>query len=95
MFTTHMEMNLEEGIHEIGIEQIYREVISSYFVVAHVQNQTAVTILERMTDRFKVLVEGGATEVVFQIVGNRIGYEDIYMEESTGPDSDEYEEEIA
>ena len=81
-FVTYVETELEIGKHYIEIEPMFRQTISNYFVVPHIQNMAFVSIIERKDDGFLVLVEGDkSAEVVFEINGKRLGYEDIYMEE--------------
>ncbi|WP_078577446.1 phage tail spike protein [Salipaludibacillus agaradhaerens] len=92
-FVAYTEHVLEEGEHYIEIEPMFLETISptDYFVVPHIQNAAEVVILERKEGKFRVWVQGHTAEVVFEVNGKRRGYEDVYMEESSGP-SDEPEE---
>jgi len=80
-FITYIERELEPGEHYIEIEPMFRETISEYFVVPHIQNMASVYIVEILKNGFKVLVENKPAQVVFEINGKRKGYEDVYMEE--------------
>ena len=81
-FVTYIEKELDIGEHYIEIEPMFMETISDYFVVPHIQNMASVSILERFEDGFRVLIDGEKpAEVVFEVNGKRIGFEDIYMEE--------------
>lgn len=64
------------------LEQLFRQTISDYFVVPHIQNMAEVSILERDEKGFRVLVGEKKAEVVFEINGIRKGYEGVYMEEA-------------
>jgi len=55
-FVTYMEMELETGEHYIEIEPTFRQTISDYFVVPHIQNMAEVSILEEGEKGFRVLV---------------------------------------
>ncbi|MGP4038326.1 phage tail spike protein [Gracilibacillus sp. D59] len=88
-FVAYTEHVLEEGEHVILIEPMFRETISNYFVVPHIQNSAEVTILERLENSFKVLVSERTAEVVFEVNGLRKGFEGVYMEQV------EKEEEVA
>lgn len=80
-FVTYIKKELDIGEHYIEIEPMFRQTISDYFVVPHIQNMASVFIVERKESGFSVLIEGKDAEVVFEVNGKRIGYEDIYMEE--------------
>ena len=80
-FVAYMEKELDIGEHYIEIEPMFRQTISDFFVVPHVQNNADVSILERKRDGFMVLVEKKRAEVVFEVNGVRKGYEGVYMEE--------------
>jgi hypothetical protein len=80
-FVTYIETELEVGEHYIEIEPMFRQTISDYFVVPHIQNMASVYIMKILKNGFKVLVENKPAEVVFEINGRRKGYEDVYMEE--------------
>lgn len=80
-FVTYIETKLEIGKHFIKIEPMFKQTISDYFVVPHIQNMSNVSIIEREEGGFTVLIEEKDAEVVFEVNGKRIGYEDIYMEE--------------
>lgn len=80
-FVTYVEKELPIGEHYIEIEPMFRQTISDYFVVPHIQNMASVYIVEILKNGFKVLVENKPAQVVFEINGRRKGYEDVYMEE--------------
>jgi hypothetical protein len=80
-FVTYIEKELPIGEHYIEIEPMFRQTISSYFVVPHVQNMSSVSIVEIEENGFGVLVEDKPAKAVFEVNGKRKGYEDIYMEE--------------
>ena len=44
---------------------MFRQTISDYFVVPHIQNMASVSIVERKEDGFMIMVEDKSADVIF------------------------------
>ena len=87
-FVTYMEMILPVGTHTIPIEPMFAETISEFFVVPHVQFGGDVKLLSKTDTSFTVEVTGDETDVVIEVNGRRVGFEDQYMEPIRDPDQE-------
>lgn len=79
-FVTYMEMILPIGVHTLPIEPMFAETISEFFIVPHVQFGGEVKLISKAQDSFTVEVIGEESEVVIEVNGRRVGFEDQYME---------------
>ena len=84
-FVSYMERTLPIGIHTINIEPMFKETISEFFIVPHVQNGSTVKLLSKTPTSFTVEVTEEIADVVFEVNGRRVGFEHIYMEKAMEP----------